>query len=211
MRPELATILSLLSARRGHFEYESGLHGDLRLERSRLFAQPSLVAPLVASLAGALPEVDVVCGPMPGGAFLAELVAADQEVECCFAERHEDGSERYGVRYRIPRADRARLLGKTVAVVEDVYDSGDAVGQTVDDLTTLGASPVAVGALLVLQTPRGRGKPSMWARDMWNIGLHPASVAVADRSVWTPANCPRCAFGVPLDERSAADLPAGET
>ena len=60
----------LVRARRGHFAFPSGFHGDLWLELDVLFAAPREVAPLAAELAARLPDADVVCGPMSGGALL---------------------------------------------------------------------------------------------------------------------------------------------
>lgn len=199
MRPELA---ALLSPRRGHFQLASGQHGDLWLDLSRLFSRPSRVAPLARSLASQLPEVQVVCGPMPGGGLLAQLVAAELDVEFCYAERLANAE------YRIPPALGAGLRGRTVAVVDDVIDRGFAVDRTLTELAAFDAMPLAVGALLVLQPPRRRGTPCPWTRSMWSVGLHPESLSFADASEWTPSACPRCAFGVPLEDVQG-DQPTG--
>lgn len=199
MRPDLAALLSL---RRGHFLLASGLHGDLSLDRSRLFFQHFSIAPLASELAAELVDVDVdvVCGPLPGGALLAQLVAAELGKKFCYSEQAVNS------KYRISPALGTALEGKTVAVVDDVYDTGRAVHETLKELEALGATPIAVSALVVLQAPRRRGTPCLWTRSMWNIGLSPARLTVEDRSVWTPDDCPRCAFGVPLEDVSADQL-----
>jgi orotate phosphoribosyltransferase len=205
MLPELA---ELLSPRRGHFLLESGLHGDLWYDPFRLFSRPSLIAPLATSLASALPEVEVVCGPMPGGGLLAQLVAAELDVEFCFTERLTDTT------YRAPAALGARLRDKSAAVVDDVIRSGSAVYATLKVLEQWGARPVTVGALVVLEAPRKRGTPSPWTRSMWNIGLSPVSLAVADESTWrssewAPSGCPQCTLGKPLEDPLALSMRAG--
>lgn len=71
-------ILRLVTARQGHFQLESGHHGQLWLDLDTLFVEPTRVRPLVNALAQALRAHDpaVVCGPLVGGAFLAHLLAS---------------------------------------------------------------------------------------------------------------------------------------
>src|SRR5215218_407097 len=85
----VAAFLALVSGRRGHFRLESGHHGGLWLDLDPLFADPGRVDPFVAALADALRpyEVAAVCGPLLGGAFLAQLVARALGAEFCFTER----------------------------------------------------------------------------------------------------------------------------
>ena len=75
--PNLASILKLVSARRGHFRLESGHHSDLWLDLDSLFADAEAVDPFVAALSDALRpyNASLICGPLIGGAFLAQLVA----------------------------------------------------------------------------------------------------------------------------------------
>ena len=44
-------LLSLLAARKGHFRYESGHHGDLGLEIPRLYLRPRCLRRFGAELA----------------------------------------------------------------------------------------------------------------------------------------------------------------
>src|SRR5438105_3970486 len=84
-----AAFLELVAARRGHFRLESGYHGALWLDLNALFAVGPRIAPFVSALANALRPyaVSAVCGPLQGGAFLAQLVAQALDVEFCFTER----------------------------------------------------------------------------------------------------------------------------
>lgn len=72
-----ADILESLPARRGHFLLESGYHTDLWLTLDALFVDPRRVAPLVNALAERLRlhAMTAVCGPLVGGAFLAQALA----------------------------------------------------------------------------------------------------------------------------------------
>src|SRR5689334_8596827 len=147
-------LIDAMGARRGHFGFESGHHGELWLDLDALFARPARVAPYVTHLADlvAAHDPEVVCGPLEGGAFVAQAIAARLDVEASWTERAASapGEELYAARYRVPDALRERLRGRTVAIVDDVINAGSATRATLADLRTCGARPVAVGALLVL-------------------------------------------------------------
>jgi orotate phosphoribosyltransferase len=85
-------ILRLLSARHGHFLQESGHHGNLWLDLDALFLRPARLWPFTRDLARRLAahRVEAVVGPLVGGAFVAEMVAAELDVRFAFAERQSD-------------------------------------------------------------------------------------------------------------------------
>jgi orotate phosphoribosyltransferase len=179
-------LIELLEARRGHFLLESGHHGDLWLELDRLFVRPARVEPFAAELARRLGahELDAVCGPLTGGAFVAQTVAARLDVEFSWTERSDAG-------YRIPEAIRAGLERKRVAIVDDVVNAASAAGATLEELRAAGAQPVALGALVALgETPR---------RFAEREGLALEALATLPNSLWEPNVCPMCAAGEPLD------------
>src|SRR4051794_248956 len=95
---DAAAFLRLVAGRRGHFLMESGLHSGLWLNLDPLFVEPRRIAPFVSSLTAALRpySVDAVCGPMLGGAFLAQLAAHALSTEFYFTERVQEG-ERGGL------------------------------------------------------------------------------------------------------------------
>src|SRR5689334_19481999 len=107
MRDEL---LSLLAARKGHFRYESGHHGDLWLEIPRLYRRPRRLRRFAVALARRLAPhgIEAVCGPLIEGALLAQMVAEELDVEFSFAEQfaHSRGDSLYPLGYRIPEALR---------------------------------------------------------------------------------------------------------
>jgi orotate phosphoribosyltransferase len=77
-----AELSKLLAARRGHFRFESGHHGELWLDRELMFLRPKLVRPFAEHLAERIGtyKIDAVCGPLSGGAFVAEVVASMLDV-----------------------------------------------------------------------------------------------------------------------------------
>lgn len=189
-------LIEALAARRGHFRLESGHHGELWLDLDALFARPARVAPFVALLAEQLSEcgAEVVCGPLVGGAFVAQAVAERLGIEASWSERLAAPSDGglYGARYRIPDALRDRVRDRSVAVVDDVVNAGSATRATIADLRACDARPVALGALLVL----GEGAAELAGAE----GLALASVAALANVIWAPAECPLCAAGVELAE-----------
>lgn len=187
-------LLGLLSARKGHFLLESGQHGDLWLALDPLFLRPRRLGPLVGDLARRLSRhgVEGVCGPLVGGAFLAELIAADLDLEFSYAERL---ATRQRVDYRIPSALRGSVRGRRVAIVDDVIYSGSAVLKTLTDLRDCGAEPAGVGALLVL----GSTAPRLAADE----ALPLERLASLTSGLWAPEVCPLCAAQVPLDHPAA--------
>src|SRR5258707_559066 len=72
-------LISLLAGRRGHFSMESRYHSEQWFNLDALFASPSRLRPFVAELARRLAahRIDAVCGPMTGGAKLAQTIAAE--------------------------------------------------------------------------------------------------------------------------------------
>jgi orotate phosphoribosyltransferase len=189
-------LLDLLAARTGHFRLESGHHGNLWLDLDPLFLRPARLQRFAADLAGRLAghRVEVICGPLTGGAFVAQLIAAELDLEFSYAERHAPPhtDALYTVEYRLPTALRYMVAGKTVAIVDDVINAGSAVRGTYDDLRVCGARPVAVGALLVLG-----GSAARFAAER---KLPLARIAALDNVVWVPSECPLCAAGVPLED-----------
>jgi orotate phosphoribosyltransferase len=194
-----AAILDIVSGRRGHFRLESGHHSALWLDLDPLFAEPHRIEPFVASLTGALRPyaADAVCGPLLGGAFLAQLLAHTLGVEFCFTERtlpsRADGL--YQAQYHLPAALAARLSGRRVAIVDDVMSAASALRGTYAAVESCGAVTVAVGALLVL----GSAGAGFFAER----GLPVEAAARDDYQLWLPASCPLCAAGAPLEDVTA--------
>jgi len=197
-------LLNLLNARKGHFRLESGYHGKLWFDLDPLFVMPGRIGPYVEALAEQLMahNIEAVCGPLVGGAFLAQDVASLLNVEFYYAERfvapQRDADALYPVEYRIPGRVGTLLRGKAVAAVDDAISAGSAVRGTLAALESNGARAVAVGALLVLGT-----HAEALCRER---GLALAYTAQLPYEVWLPAECPLCASGETLEDMGAPDM-----
>jgi orotate phosphoribosyltransferase len=193
-----AAFLGLAKARRGHFRLESGHHSGLWLDLDGLFAGADAIAPFVAGLADELRAhaVDVVCGPLVGGAFLAQVLARELRTEFAYTERLPSTSPgMYGARYVLPSAFRARLRGRRVALVDDVMSAGSALRGTYAELRGHGALPVVIGALLIL----GDLGINFFVQE----GLPPVSVLREPYELWPPESCPLCSARQPIAEPGA--------
>jgi orotate phosphoribosyltransferase len=199
-RTSTAELLDLVGGRQGHFGLESGHHGRLWLDLGSLFADPRPIEPFVTRLTDAIRpyEVSGVCGPLLGGAFLAQLLAQRLGVAFYFAERElpPDARGLYRARYRIPAALAARVAGRRLAIVDDVMSAGSALRGTYADLQAHGATCVVAGALLVL----GSTGADFFAGE----GVPVEAAARRDFELWEPAGCPLCAAGIPLENMAAA-------
>src|SRR6266478_7550317 len=188
-------LLSLVSGRQGHFRLESGHHGDLWFQLETLCLNAREIRPFAVRLAEKLKkhEVEVVCGPLVEGAFVAMLVSLELGCEFVYAERFADETREglFPVEYRLPKALRPAVKGKRVAIVNDVINAGSAVRGSFSDLQALGADVVAIGALLAL----GDAIAEFAAER--NVGLE--LLERMPNNLWTPSECPLCAAGMPLE------------
>jgi orotate phosphoribosyltransferase len=188
-------LLSLLRERQGHFLLESGHHGDLWCQLETLCSHSREIRPFAARLAAQLLQyrVEVVCGPLVEGAFIALLVSLELGCEFAYAERFADTTREglFPVKYRLPRALQPVVRGKRVAIVNDVISAGSAVRGTLSDLQALSTEVVAIGALLAL----GDAIIDFAAE-------HPVALELLERmpnNMWIPSECPLCVAGMPLE------------
>lgn len=183
-------LLQAVVATRGHFVYESGHHGDLWLDLDRLLVDARRVRGWAAELArrAAPSQPQVVCGPLTGGAFVAQAVAAEFGAGFVFAERHATASG--PVRYRIPEPLREPLRGRRLLLVDDAVNAGSALLGTLADARACGAQLAGFATLLAL----GDAAAKIGERH----GAPFFTLATLGRKLWPPAGCPLCASGTPV-------------
>jgi orotate phosphoribosyltransferase len=193
-------VLSLVRGRPGHFRLESGHHGDVWFELETLCLHSPKIRPFAAQLAAKLVQhrVEVVCGPLVEGAFIALLVSLELACRFVYAERFSDTAPKglYPVEYRLPKALHPAVKGQRVAIVNDVISAGSAVRGAFSDLQAIGANIVAIGALLALgDSIAGFASEHHIAVELLNQMPH---------HLWTPSECPLCAAGQPLEIMSTS-------
>jgi orotate phosphoribosyltransferase len=195
----MTTFLDLARARRGHFKMESGLHCGLWFDLEAAFVDQAALDPFVTKLAQSLRRYDVeaVCGPMTGGAFLAQLVARLLGGEFFYtALAPSQGNGTFSARYELPPGVAHRLLGKRLALVDDVMSAGSSLRATMVTIEQHGAIPIVVGALAVLGTT---GENFFKER-----GLRIETTGRAPFDTWRQPECPLCAAGMPLEDPAGA-------
>ncbi len=193
-------ILSLVRGRQGHFRLESGHHGDLWLELETLCLRPREMQPFVVRLAAALRKykLQVVCGPLVEGAYVALLVALELGCDFVYAERFANSSREglFPVEYRLPNALHSAVRGKRLAIVNDVISAGSAVRGAFRDLQFVGAEVVAIGALLGLGDSIGKfAAENRIALELLQQRPH---------HLWMPEECPLGAAGEPIEIASSS-------
>ena len=195
----LNRVTPLLGVRRGHFKMESGYHSETWFELGSLFDDPVTVRPFVAELADRLSShrPDAVCGPMTGGAKLADMVATELGIDGIVAERSGTAGATglFPVQYRISETQRQKTRGRRIVIVDDAISAGSAVRGTHADLIDCGALPVALGALVVFG-----GAAAKFASDN---GLPLEALERVAFDMWRPTDCPLCKDGVALDTSAA--------
>jgi orotate phosphoribosyltransferase len=188
-----------LPIRDGHFLLESGLHARMWIDLDALFVDVRRIAQSIDALARLLAPATptAMCGPLLGGAFLAQALAARMGLPCFCAERvapSGDSTQSDGLfraAYRVPKGQRALLAGHRVALVDDVVSAGSSVRAAAADLETCGARVVIVGALMTLGDV---GVAHFAAR-----GIDVVAPECRAFETWVPAQCPLCAAGAPLE------------
>jgi orotate phosphoribosyltransferase len=187
-------FLDLLSAKRGHFQYESGHHGDLWLELDLLFLHPKRLQQFVIALANRLSryEPTAVCGPLVGGALIAHMVATELGTEFYYTEPIGilQSDALYPVKYSLPGDYDNRLHNKSIVIVDDVINAGSAVRATLSELKHHGAHPLAIGSLLML----GTTAKHFFAEQ----GIPVESIEALPNNLWAPTACPLCASKIPF-------------
>ena len=183
-------VVRLARPRPGHFDLGTGYHGDVWLDLDALFLRPAALRPYVQALAGHLSghRPDAVCGPMEGGAFLAQAIAA--ELGAAFLPAARDPAPRPGTAtaYLLPRVPGG-ISGWRVAIADDAVNAGTAVRACAGLLRGRGAIPVAVAALISL------GPAS--AAVAQDISVPFYAVGALHSQAWPAGQCPLCAAGLP--------------
>jgi orotate phosphoribosyltransferase len=148
-------------------------------------------AALAEQVAACRPEV--VCGPLTGGAFVAQALAATMGAAFVFAERRlVDGR----ADYCIPSGRRARLAGRRVVLADDAVNAGSALLATLADARRCGAELAGFASLISLGDAAARIAAKHRVPFVHLVAL--------ERALWPPPACPLCAAGVPLQDRGAA-------
>jgi orotate phosphoribosyltransferase len=183
----------------GHFLLTSGLHGKEYMQCQRVMQYPRFGMQLARMLARELMDNDltpsVVAGPALGAihweVFVAsafeELNPAGPPVKAVFAERVTDASgdaNSFAIRRGVELTANDRVL-----IVEDVTTTGGSAKKVIDLVRSLGATPIAVGAVV------DRSGSNI------DFGIPFHKLITLNLETFEPAKCPLCQDGVPVVTR----------
>jgi orotate phosphoribosyltransferase len=181
----------------GHFDYGNGYHGRAYLNPHRIFRQPSIIWRLAQDLIDVIPEpivagVEVVAGPVMGGALLAHTLAGllDGRRQLVhppthFAPLSVDAGGGLGLRPFY----RSVVAGRSVLIADDIRNTGKTFERAKTILEEAGARVVATVEICDrLEAVVDLGVP--------NIALaeYPAPENFAAEA------CPMCRAGVPITQ-----------
>ncbi|WBL35125.1 orotate phosphoribosyltransferase [Tepidiforma flava] len=167
---------------RGHFQYASGRHGELYIEKFRILQWPDVTEPLCRQIAERFRgTATVVAGPTTGGVILAYETARQLGLRAIIAERKEEGSEEREFRRGFELGPGERVL-----VVDDVLTTGGSIREVLKAVAARGAEVAGVGVLV----DRTAGKVGFGVPFFACLDVPAAS--------WDPADCRLCREGVPL-------------
>ena len=177
----------------GHFLFTSGLHGSDYMQCQRVLQYPRYGLALAKDLAAELIEKnlipDSVVGPALGAIHWELLVATALDealperppMKAIFAERVTDETGDQNA-FAIRRGLELKP-GEKVLVVEDVTTTGGSARKVVDLVRTLGAEPIAVGAVV----DRSGSKI--------DFGIPFIKLITLDLPAYTESECPMCKAG----------------
>ena len=184
----LASLREVGAVLDGHFQYASGRHGPLYVEKFRLFERPEATAQLCAQIAAHFcdRQIELVVGPTTGGILLAHETARGLGAPMFFAERGEQGGRVFerGFMFR---------PGQRTLVVDDVLTTGGSLRETIEAVRRSGGEPVGVG--VIVDRTNGAAAP-----DGQFDGIPFYACIALDVPSYAPGECPLCAEGVELTE-----------
>jgi orotate phosphoribosyltransferase len=179
----------------GHFDYGNGFHGRVYLNPHQLFRHPSAIWRVAQDLLDVIPydllsSVQVVAGPVTGGALLAHTLAGLLDGRrslsvppCEFAPFNYDPDEGLTLRRFYARA----LEGRRVLLADDVRNTGKTFEHCAALVTRAGGTVVGTVEIYDrLDAVVDLGVPNVALVDYGTPGNHPAE------------SCPMCRQGIPF-------------
>lgn len=180
----------------GHFVYTTWKHGSVYLAKQRIYKDMKTTYRLCLAIAKRFSgtPIDVVVGPESGAARLARLTA-----QCLSNMRghkvvNVSATKKVKNEFALRYADRKKIKGRNVLVVEDILNTYTTVSKVVELVRHEGGFVVGIGAICDRSDPKHRKE----------IPSQPRTIALARMplEVWDEEECLRtklCAKGIPVN------------
>jgi len=179
----------------GHFDYGNGYHGRVYVNPHQLFRHPSTIWRFAQDLIDLLPgdllqRVELVAGPVTGGALLAHTIAGLLDSRrslthrpCLFAPFNYDPSGGFMLRPFY----RREIEGKRVLLADDVRNTGETFARCASLVREAGGTVLATAEIYDrMEAIVDLGVP--------NVAL--VEFKAPDNSA--AAGCPLCRQGTPI-------------
>lgn len=167
----------------GHFRLRSGLHSDRYFQAALLLQHTAIAAELAGDMAAPWRNagIQTIVSPAVGGIIVGQEIGRILGVRAIFAEKDVDGvlTLRRGFSLR---------PGELVLVAEDVVTKGGSVRQVIELVKKAGALPMGVTSIV----DRSDGTI--------DFGVPFKSLLKIPLETFTPAECPLCLRGIPLED-----------
>ena len=143
----------------GHFDFGNGYHGRVYLNPHQLFRHPSTIWRFAQDLLDVLPaslldQIEVVAGPVTGGALLAHTMAGllDSRRELSrermlFAPFGPGTGEDAGRSHTLSQFYGAQVRGRRVLLVDDVRNTGQTLARCAALVGEAGGSVIATAEI----------------------------------------------------------------
>lgn len=179
----------------GHFDYGNGYHGRVYLNPHQLFRHPSTIWRFAQDLIDVMPgelvqAVEVVAGPVTGGALLAHTMAGLLDSRrslthppCSFAPFNYDPAGGFALRTFY----RAALKGKRVPLADDIRNTGETFARCAALVKDAGGTLVATAEIYDRFDP--------------HVDLGVPNIALAEYRApenYNAGECPLCTQKVPI-------------
>jgi orotate phosphoribosyltransferase len=179
----------------GHFDFGNGYHGRVYLNPHQLFRHPSTIWRFAQDLLDVLPvslldAVEVVAGPVTGGALLAHTMAGllDSRRQITrpammFAPFNVDAN----CGQTLSRFYQQQVKGRKVLVVDDIRNTGQTLVRCAELVRAGGGTVIATAEI--------------YDRMEAVVDLDVPNVALAEYKApenYAAATCPLCHAGVPI-------------
>ena len=164
----------------GHFLLSSGLHSGGYCQCAKLLRFPDKAEKVLSAVVEQVRALGVtkVCGPAMGGVIVSYELARQLGTESIFTER-KDGVMQLRRGFCVGEGDR-------VLISEDVVTTGKSTLETIEALTSLGASVIGVACI----ADRSRGQSAL------TIPIY--SAVKLDFPTYEADACPLCKAGLAL-------------
>jgi orotate phosphoribosyltransferase len=179
----------------GHFDYGNGYHGRAYLNPHQLFRHPSTIWRFAQDLIDVLPgdlvrRVDVVAGPVTGGALLAHTIAGLLDSRrslthppSLFAPFNCDPARGFTLRSFY----QSEIAGRRVLLADDVRNTGETFASCAALVTAAGGTVLATAEIYDrMEAIADLGVPNVALAEY----RAPANYRVGD--------CPLCRAGTPI-------------